>query len=90
MIELRKKYKVESKSSYLHGKYGDDIIAWVEDTDDNIWGSPWYRVNGNWATSLYGARVEPDSLPSTGLVYYTKIQGMGELIHESEFGEKAE
>lgn len=89
MIEPRKKYNVVSKSPYLHEKYGEDIVAWVEDEDIKVFGNPWWMTaTSNWACALYDARLRPEALPMTGKVYYTKIKGLGELIHESEFGEE--
>jgi hypothetical protein len=87
-IELRKTYKVVSDSKYLHDKYGEDIEAWVEDTDVNVFGKSWMWMDGNPGATLFALRTGMEGRVDLGAtVYYTKIKGLGELLLESELGE---
>lgn len=80
--------RIKAPSDYFHGKYGDPrptII--IEDVDVAVFGVPWDMAEGNPAAILYGLRVLRGEVPKEGKVYYGKINGLGELVHELELEE---
>lgn len=89
-IRKNKLYKIKGKSKYFKNKYGTynpEIL--IEDEDVNVFGGGWGFQNGNPACLLYAIRNAREGLPSTGKVYYGKIEidgkfALGELVHESE------
>ncbi len=85
-----RKFKIVSDSAYLKGKYGENLVVHIEGTDKDVMGKPWFLNSmGNPAIGLYTIRqLEEDITPYNGPVYYGKINGLGELIHESELGEE--
>ena len=77
--------KIKGASRYFSQKYGTpnpEIV--IEDTDVNVCGRSWMDMTGNPAAMLFGMRSGTEGLPFGGAVYYGKIGGMGELVHESE------
>ena len=80
--------KITSDSKMLKEKYGDPIPSIdIEATDVVILGRSWMVASGNPAAYGYAIRSGLEGLPTEGIVYYGKIKGLGELVHESELGE---
>lgn len=59
---------------------------WVEGKVSEVYGGSWkdYMFN-NWAAKHYAKRVSLFNLPDDDEVYYGKIDGMGHMLHRSEF-----
>lgn len=81
-----KRYTV--KSELLGKKYGEPVIIKIEGTDQEVFGRSWAGMSSNFAALGYGMRAAAERLPWTGNVYYGKVHGLGELVHESELGEE--
>lgn len=84
-VENGKTYRIKGDSEYFKDKYGTpnpDIR--VEGTDEEVFGGSWGDQKGNPACLLYAIRAGFGKLPLSGQVYYGKINGLGELVHESE------
>jgi len=82
-VENGKTYRIKGDSDYFKDKYGTpnpDIR--IEGTDTEVFGGSWGDQNGNPACILYAIRSV--GVPLSGQVYYGKINGLGELVHESE------
>ena len=79
-------YKIKKESSYFKEKYGDgkpNIM--IEDLVLNMPGNKsWMDMNGHPTAMLYGMRAGLERLPTDDKVYYGKIDGLGEMVHESE------
>lgn len=59
---------------------------WVEGKVSEIFGAPWQTfLANNWAAKHYAKRVELFNLPNDNEVYYGKIDGLGHMLHRSEF-----
>ena len=85
MIKKNQSYAIRGSSKYFlkkYGTYNPTII--IEDKDSVIFGGSWMNQNGNPTCLLYAARSGIEGLPLSGNVYYGKIEGLGELVHESE------
>lgn len=79
------KYMVDtSNSKYLSDKYGATPVILIDGTDEEVFGGSWKFQNGNPACMCYGMRSGVEKHPWDGKVYYGKIGGLGELVHESE------
>ena len=85
-VEKGKTYRIKSDSPYFLDKYGTpnpSII--IEGADKEVFGKDWGMMNGNPTCIAYAVRRGFDrSIQPTGQVYYGKINGLGELVHESE------
>ncbi|MCP3682171.1 MAG: hypothetical protein GY861_05710 [bacterium] len=82
------RFKIKGNSKYFARKYNTpNPEIDIEDTDINIWGTSWKDQGGNMACMLYATRTKSEGIPLTGTTYYGKVQGMGELVHESELEE---
>lgn len=57
----------------------------VEDWWDRVTGGSWMNANGNPAALIYAVRSGMGGLPVDDKVSYGKLDGMGVLIHESEY-----
>lgn len=78
-------YDIVSGSEGLKKKYGDPIPQIdIEGTDVEVLGKSWMYANGNPAALCYAFRSGFEHLPFSGKVYYGKINGLGELVHETE------
>jgi len=82
--------RIKTPSDYFEGKYGDPRpTIQIEDEYVNVFGRSWEEVQGNPAATLYALRVLQGEIPKEGKVYYGKIRGLGELVHETELEEIA-
>jgi hypothetical protein len=59
----------------------------LEDWWDRITGKSWMVAEGNITTLIYGMRSGFAHLPCNDEVVYGKVNGLGHLIHVSEFEE---
>lgn len=59
----------------------------VEGPASEVFGMPWDQAQHhmNWAAIHYGTRSRRNSLPDDNDVYYGKVDGMGHVLHRSEF-----
>jgi len=78
------------RGKYFEGKYGTPTPEIrIEDRDTVVFGKPWHQMNGNPAALQFaftsGAMIE--GINTTGAVYYGKVNGLGELVWESELEE---
>lgn len=72
---------------YFENKYAQPKPRFrLEGEDVEVFGNSWMDMTGNPGCLLYAMRSAGE-LPLTGKVYYGKIAGLGELVHESELGE---
>lgn len=62
---------------------GQDIE--IEGLWTKVFGSSWMHANVNPACIEYAIRSAEDGLPTDDKVHYGKINGLGYLIHDSEF-----
>ncbi len=77
--------KIKGKSEYFKKKYGTyNPKILIEDEDIKVFRDSWKWMVGNPACMLYAIRNAKENLPINGKVYYGKIKGLGELVHESE------
>jgi len=86
-IEKGKTYRIKSNSPYFIDKYGkpDPIFIIIEDTDEKVFGGGWAMQEGIPPCIAYAARRAFDkAIQGDGQVYYGHIDGLGELVHESE------
>ena len=84
-------YRIKGKSRYFKGKYGTfNPTIKIEAEDNIVFGGGWGDQYGNPACLLYAVRSIEDGIPSSGKVYYGKIKGLGELVHEIELIELEE
>ena len=89
-VEKNKEYRIKGKSPYFKGKYGTaNPNITIEDKDTALWSRGWGMQDGNPACMLFGMRSGMEGLPWGGVVYYGKIGGFGELVHETELEEVA-
>lgn len=59
---------------------------WVEGKWSTLFGDSWRNAKyTNWAARHYAKRVELFNLPDDDDVYYGKIDGLGHILHRSEF-----
>jgi len=88
-IEKGKTYRVVSDSPYFLDKYGTPHpLIIIEDTDKEVFGSSWAAQDGNPACIIYAVRRGFNrAIQGDGQVYYGKINGLGELVHETELTE---
>lgn len=88
-IKKGKTYRIKSDSPYFVDKYGmsdPDII--IEDTDEKVFGGGWAMQDGNPSCIAYAVRrAFNKAIQVDGQVYYGKIDGLGEIVHESELEE---
>lgn len=78
MIEPGKTYRIKGQSKYFTRKYrtpNPEII--IEKALD-------YHQEFNPPTFLYIGRMLAEGLPSDKNTFYGHIQGMGEVVHETE------
>lgn len=97
-IILGKEYMLTGKSNYFLKKYGTyNPIARIDDRFTipkipiNSWEDweNWLEKNSCYvgiSSTLYWERCRLDRLSLFGVFYYSHIQNLGELIHESEIG----
>jgi hypothetical protein len=91
-IVKNKAYRIKGESSYFLVKYGTaNPIIIIEDTDVNVFGVGWARLNNNPTCILFAMRALTEKLPAIkDTVYYGKISigegrgGLGELVCASE------
>lgn len=80
-----KKFRIKCGSKYFETKYGDSPVIEVECKLD-------YRREGNMCTFFYIGRALAEGNESLlnlkGKTYYGHVQGLGEIVHESELGEE--
>jgi len=87
-IESGKTYRIKGNSPYFAKKYGDsNPTIVIEGKDTDIWSDGWMHQIGNPACMSYSVRSAFEGLPIEGEVYYGKVGGFGELVHESELEE---
>jgi hypothetical protein len=87
MIESGKKYRIRGNSQYFNRKYGTpNPIIIIEGPDITVFGMPWYEYEC-WATDLFTARIVLESLPKNGFVFYGHVDGLGELVVDTELEE---
>lgn len=87
-MEIKKgeTYQIKGNSEYFRDKYGvSNPFIVIEGTDREIFGGSWMNQNGNFACMLYAMRST--GVPISGQVYYGKVEGLGECVHESELKE---
>lgn len=70
--------------SRTNGEPIDPVPATLEDWWDRVYGKSWMYSEGNPAALNYAYRSGTNGLPINDEVVYVKINGMGELVHESE------
>jgi hypothetical protein len=91
-MKQRQWYKLnisEGCKKYFADKYGEENPEFeLKGEDREVCGKSWMNMNGNPAALLYAMRTGFGGVSTGGKVYYGKIKGMGEFIHESELGEK--
>lgn len=77
------KHKIKCGSKYFDTKYGNDAAILIECEID-------FRKEATPASFLYLGRCLAEGRPELfeGKMYYGKIKGLGEIIHESELGEE--
>lgn len=84
-FEKYQEFRIKGNSKYFSGKYGNpNPIIEIEDLCSKILGQSWMFAQGNPAALQYAMRSAMDGLPTDDNVYYGKINGLGELVHESE------
>jgi hypothetical protein len=97
-IVAGKKYRIKTFSPFFFNKYGDgNPVIVIEDEHKKVFGQWWGTMKGNPAAIFYALRSSLlEELPSSGehddVVFYGKIRGLGELVHEielEEYDEKA-
>jgi len=80
-------YKIKGNSKYFKNKYGtSNPEIKIEGTDKEALGHSWMIADGNPAAMLFAMRsgLEGLAFDSQTQVYYGKIDGLGELVYESE------
>ena len=84
-------YRIKGQSRYFKAKYKKtNPLIIIEGTDKELFGCFWGGLNKNPAAMFYGMRAGYENLPLGGQVYYGHIDGLGELVHESELGEASD
>ena len=85
-----KTYLILSDSGYFIDKYGTPCpLIIIEDTDEAVFGESWKTRDGNPACIQYAVRRGfTKAIQGDGKVYYGKINGLGELVHETELIER--
>lgn len=79
-------YQIKGSSEYFKNKYGTpNPFITIEGKDWEVFGKRWGSMTGNPACLMYAIRST--GIPITGQVYYGKVDGLGEVVHESELGE---
>lgn len=82
-IENNKTYRIKGNSEYFKKKYGtSNPIIIIEGKDWEVFGKSWGMMIDNPACLLYAVRSP--GIPIGGQVYYGKINGLGECVHETE------
>ncbi|MBA7624549.1 hypothetical protein ES703_31958 [subsurface metagenome] len=84
-------YRIKGKSEFFEKKYGTcNPLFVVEGTDKELFGCFWGGLNKNPTALFYGIRSGLEGLPLGGQVYYGHIEGVAELVHETELEEATE
>jgi len=87
-IEKGKAYRIKGKSKYFEGKCGTcNPLVVIEGTDVEVFGRSWLGQDGNPVCLMFALRLKHEGLPKDGQVYYGHIEGLGELVHETELEE---
>jgi len=87
-IRRGQSYRVKGNSPYFKNKYGTpNPVIEVEDTDTAVFGRSWSRMDGNPVALFFAFRAGSEGLDPRGTVWYGKIDGLGELVHEAELEE---
>lgn len=85
-----KHYRIKGNSPYFRHKYGTpNPIILIEGLDTELWTEGWAKSSAV-VCYLYANRMMTEKLPLGGKVYYGHIEGLGELVHETELGEEIE
>ena len=80
---------IKGSSKYFENKYGTpNPTIEIEDEDMVLWpNGGWGMQQGNPACLCYAVRSGLEGIGLVGKVYYGHIDGLGELVHESELEE---
>ena len=85
-VEKGKTYRITRDSGYFKKKYRTPHpLIIVEGTDKEVFGGSWTSQHDNVTCTQYAVRST--GIPLGGQVYYGKINGLAELVHESELSE---
>jgi hypothetical protein len=87
-IKKNTDYKIKGNSEYFKKKYGtSNPIIRIEDTDKNVFGKWWGMMDGNPGCMLFAFRAGMEGLNPSEQAWYGHIEGLGELVMESELEE---
>lgn len=86
MITPKTSYKIKGKGRYFKQKYGScNPVIEIEDLQSKVFGNMMPEdMVANPTCMLYVMRAVEMNLPTDGELYYGKVNGLGEIVHETE------